>query len=261
VSDSITQPSASGAAVVGILMRRELMRFVRQPARIAAAVGTPALLWLLMGSGFAEALRPTALGEGVPYAAFLLPGMMTLVAVFAAIFSSISLIEDRQHGWLQAVLVAPVPRWSIAAGRVAGGALVALVQAAVLLPAAPMLGLTLDAGSIVIALAALAFTSVAMASIGAAFAWVCKSSASFHSVMNLLFMPMWLLSGAFFPAEGAAAWLRWVMWINPLSWCTDAIRGPLLDQPWQWPLLASAVFAAAACAAATVIITRPARSR
>jgi ABC-2 type transport system permease protein len=251
----------SGMAVALMLTRRELIRFVRQPARIAAAIGTPALLWLLMGSGFADALKPDALGDDIRYAAFLLPGMMTLVAVFAAIFSSISSIEDRQQGWLQAVLVAPAPRWSIALGRVLGGATVAFAQAAVLLPAAPLLGLSLGPVEVVAVLIALAVTSIAMAAVGAAFAWVCQSTASFHAVMNLLFMPMWLLSGAFFPPDAAATWLRWIVAVNPLSWCTEAIRGPMLGEPWAMSLLLAGAFALVALALATRVITRPDRAR
>lgn len=256
---SNSERGISGLTVAGILTRRELMRFIRQPARIAAAIGTPALLWLLMGSGFADALRSEALGHS-RYAAYLLPGMMTLVAVFAAIFSSISSIEDRQEGWLQAVLVAPVPRWSIALGRVMGGATVAFAQAALLLPAAPLLGVSLGPAELAVVLIALAVTSMAMAALGAAFAWISASTASFHAVMNLLFMPMWLLSGAFFPLDGAALWLRGLMWINPLTWCTQAIRGPLMDQPWTIALAGSIAFAAAALSIATGIITRPTSS-
>lgn len=261
VADSSTSGElhVSGLTVAVILTQRELTRFARQPARVAGAIGTPALLWLLMGSGFADALRPEAIGDE-RYAAFLLPGVMTLVAVFAAIFSSISSIEDRQEGWLQAVLVAPVPRWSIALGRVMGAATVAFAQAAVLLPAAPLLGLSLGVTELALVLIALAMTCIAMAAIGAAFAWVSESTASFHAVMSLLFMPMWMLSGAFFPMDGATAWLRWLMWINPLSWCTQAIRGPLMDQPWAIALAASIGFAAAAVAVAARVITRPERS-
>jgi ABC-2 type transport system permease protein len=257
---AVSDGRVGGMSIALMLTRRELMRFIRQPARVAAAIGTPALLWLLMGSGFADAMRPDAIGHDTRYSAFLLPGMMTLVAVFAAVFSSISSIDDRQQGWLQAVLVAPVPRWSIAFGRVMGGATVAFIQAAILLPAAPLVGLSLGPLEMVIVLTALALTSIAMAAMGAAFAWVSESTAAFHAVMNLLFMPMWLLSGAFFPVEGAATWLRWLMWINPLSWCTQAIRGPMMDQPWAVALASAGIFAGASFAVAARIITRPERT-
>ncbi|MHC5022838.1 MAG: ABC transporter permease [Planctomycetota bacterium] len=246
-----------GWIVVWLIARREVVHIVRRPVRIAAAVGTPLVLWLLLGSGFAASLKPAHTADA-SYAAFLLPGMMTLVAVFAAVFSAISLIDERQTGWLQSVLVSPAPRWSIAVGKTVGGGFVALVQAALLLPAAPVLDVPLGFGAAAQVLIGLMATCAAMTALGVAFAWRSESTASFHAVMNLVFMPMWVLSGAFFPASGASTWLGTLMAINPLSWCTQAIRGPLAgpgaDEPWITPIVASILFAAAAIAVATWIV-------
>ncbi|MHC4947252.1 MAG: ABC transporter permease, partial [Planctomycetota bacterium] len=218
------------------------------------------LLWLFLGSGFAESFRPPGLTD-VSYASFLLPGAMTLVAVFAAVFSAISIIEDRQAGWLQGVLVSPAPRWSLAAGRIAGSAVTAWLQAAPLLLLA-LLALDLDVSALGAArsLAALAVTCVAVAGLGLATAWKSETTAGFHAVMNLLFLPMWMLSGAFFPADGAAPWLGAVMRANPLAWCTDAIRGPLhgTDPGPAWPLMAA--FAVVMVALAVRLVSAPARS-
>ncbi len=249
VDRSLTSPWI----VTGVIVRRELILFVRQPARVAAALGTPCLLWLFMGSGFAQSFRP---GDA-SYASYLLPGMMTLVAVFAAIFSSISIIEDRRDGWLQSVLVSPAPRWSIALGKTLGGAIVAWAQAALLLAAAPLLGIHLTFGAVILALFGVAATSVAMTAIGVAFAWRTETTAAFHAVMNLVFMPAWLLSGALFPPQGASAWLELVVRLNPLSWCTQAIRGPLVGEPSFAALAASFVFAGAALACATWTVSAP----
>ena len=252
VERSLTSPWI----VTGVIVRRELILFVRQPARVAAAIGTPCLLWLFMASGFARSFRPERLGEA-SYASYLLPGMMTLVAVFAAIFSSISIIQDRRDGWLQSVLVSPAPRWSIALGKTLGGAIVAWAQAALLLAAAPLLDIHLTFGAVMLALFAVAVTSVAMTAIGVAFAWRTETTAAFHAVMNLVFMPAWLLSGALFPPQGSSAWLALVVRLNPLSWCTQAIRDPLLGEPSFTALAASLVFAGAALACATWIVSAP----
>lgn len=240
---------------VAVIARRELIRFVRQPVRVAAAVGTPAVLWLFLAAGVGSSLRPEALSAG-SYGAFLLPGMMTLVAVFASIFSSITIIEERNDGWLQSVLVSPAPRWSIALGKTIGGGLIAWIQALLLLPLAVAAGVSMDAGSVILVALALAVTCCGMTALGVAFAWRSETSAGFHAVMNLVFMPMWLLSGAFFPASGAAGWIRGVMTINPLTWCTDSIRGPLTGVDGAWPLVLAAVFAAAMVAVATAVIAR-----
>lgn len=234
------------------VFRRELLRFKRQPARIVAAIATPALLWIFLGSGVGDSVRPA--NATSTYAAFVLPGMMTLVAVFTSIFASIAVIEDRNEGWLQAVLVSPAPRWTIAAGRIAGGAVVAALQAIVLLPMAPLVGDKLTFGEVMAIVLAIALTSVAMTAVGLAAAWRTATTSSFHAVMNLLLMPMWLLSGAFFPADGASPWLGWLMRINPLTWCTSAIRAPLIGEI-DWPALEGATaFAVIAFAVAVMII-------
>ena len=106
------------------LWRRELVRFFRQPSRVAGAVGSPLLFWLFIGSGLSGSFRlPGA--EGIDYLEYFFPGTVTLVVLFAAIFSTISIIEDRREGFLQGVLAAPVPRAAIAAGKVLGGATLA----------------------------------------------------------------------------------------------------------------------------------------
>jgi ABC-2 type transport system permease protein len=230
---------ARGLVVTAVLIRRELVRFVRQPARIVAAIGTACVLWLFLASGFAEALRPQHLGE-TSYATFLLPGMMTLVAVFAAVFSSMSIIEDRNDGWLAAVLVSPVPRWAIALGRITGAAIVAWSQGALLLLLAPLLDVSL--------------------AVGVAFAWRTETTAGFHAVMNLVFAPLWMLSGSIFPVQGAAPWLARLTSLNPLTWCTQSIRGPLAGTSWTWSLIAAAAFAVATALVATWVVARPTKT-
>jgi ABC-2 type transport system permease protein len=247
---------ARGLAVAAVLMRRELVHFIRQPVRVVAAIGTACVLWVFLAGGFAEALQPRHLADA-SYAAFLLPGMMTLVAVFAAVFSGMSIIEDRNDGWLAAVLVSPVPRWAIASGRIAGAALVAWAQAALLLPLALLLDVPLSVDAALVALLGLAVTSLGMTAVGVAFAWRTETSGGFHAVMNLVFAPLWLLSGSIFPVQGAAPWLAFLTSLNPLAWCTQSIRGPLAGTPWGWPLLAATAFAAAAVLVAVWIVSRP----
>lgn len=248
----------SGLRVTFIMARRELVRFVRQPARIAAAVGTPLIIWLFMASGFTRALQPEQLND-LSYGAFLLPGMMTLVAVFASIFTGFTVIEDRNEGWLRAVLVAPVPRWSIALGRTIGGAMIAWAQAAPLMVAIVFMQARVTASGALLALAALAVTSIAVTAMSVALSWRCETSGAFHALMNLVFIPLWLLSGAFFPADGAATWLAWLMRINPVTWCTSAIREAMAGDGAGASLALAAVFAVAMIIAATAVVARPNR--
>src|SRR3972149_10598402 len=104
------------------LFAREVLRFVRQPGRVLGSLGTPLLFWLLLGSGFGRTFRPPGMAEGMDYLTYFFPGTVLLVVLFTAIFSSISVIQDRTEGFLQGVLVAPVPRLAIVLGKVLGGA-------------------------------------------------------------------------------------------------------------------------------------------
>jgi ABC-2 type transport system permease protein len=246
----------SGIVVAAAIAWRELVRFSRQPGRVAASVGTPCMIWILLSSGLADSFRPAGALEP-RYGAFLLPGMMTLVTVFASMFCSMSIIDDRNEGWLQAVLVSPAPRWSVAVGKIAGGSILAWAQAAVLLPAAPLVGIRLTLAAAGLVTIALVLLSISIMSLGLTCAWFSKTTAGFHGVMNLLLMPLWLLSSAMFPLDGAAPWLSGLMHINPLTWCTESIRGPLLGYPFAGSLALAVCFALASAIAACAVIGRP----
>jgi len=236
------------------LTARELVRFVRQPSRIVATLGTPVLLWLLLGSGFAGSFAPPSGHAATTYAAFLLPGVLTVSVMFTAILGAISLIDDRHAGFLQSVLVSPAPRWVAWGSKLAGAAAVATAQAALLLPAAAILGLPAGAIGYLGALAALACIAAGVAGLGLALAWRVDSVQGFHGVMNLLLMPMWLLSGSIFPLEGASGWLRVVMLANPMTWPTRALHASLAGafDPIAWG--ATILFAAAGIALAASTI-------
>ncbi|MEM7228253.1 MAG: ABC transporter permease [Planctomycetota bacterium] len=252
--------SASGMRVVIMLIRRDWALFLHQRARIVAALGTALMLWLLIGGGFVDQFAPTGLGDA-SYQAFLLPGMMTLVVVFGAIFASISIIDDRESGWLQTALVAPAPTWSIALGKIIGGGSIAFAQAAVLILLVPVLRLDVTVIDVLLALLALAMTACAVTSLGLALAWNSPSTASYHAVMNTVFLPLWMLSGAFFaPPDGRI--VGWLMRLDPLTWCTHAIRLPLVDGDGSLALAfgVTVAFMLAAFGLAFVRVGRPPRA-
>jgi ABC-2 type transport system permease protein len=209
------------------LWRRELVRFFRQPSRIAGAAGSPLLFWILIGSGLSGSFRLPGGPASMSYLEYFFPGTMVLVLLFAAIFSTISVIEDRNQGFLQGVLVAPVPRAAIAGGKVLGGATIAWLQALVFLAMAPLSGIHLTLVSALTAAGVLAVLGIALTAVGFAFAWRVDSVQGFHAVMNLLLVPMWLLSGAFFPPSGAPPWLAALMRANPLTYGVAALRWAL----------------------------------
>lgn len=203
---------------------RELVRFFRQPSRVAGAAGSPLVFWILIGSGLSGSFRLPGGPADLDFLEYFFPGTVVLVLLFAAIFSTISVIEDRNQGFLQGVLVAPVSRAAIVAGKVLGGSTLAWLQGMVFLALAPAAGIRLTLGSALAAAGVLAILAVSLTSIGFAFAWRLDSVQGFHAVMNLVLVPMWLLSGAFFPLSGAPGWLSALMRLNPLTYGVAALR-------------------------------------
>jgi ABC-2 type transport system permease protein len=208
------------------LWHREVVRFLRQRNRVAGALLTPVVFWVLLGAGFGSSFRAagTSGGEGGAYLAYFFPGTLVLVVFFTAIYSTISIIEDRKEGFLQSVLVAPIPRSSVVAGKVLGGTTVALLQAVLFLLLAPTSGISLSVVSFAATTGMLALVALGLTGLGFLLAWRMESTQGFHVVMNLVLMPLWLLSGSLFPASGSAGWLSWLMVVNPLTYAVAAVR-------------------------------------
>jgi ABC-2 type transport system permease protein len=220
------------------LTRRELIRFVRQPTRIVAAIGTPLLLLVFFGGGFSGSFAQSA---GSSYA-YLLPGMAVLTVMFSSIFAAMSLIEDRRAGFLQSVLASPAPRWAIVGAKIAGGSLIAALQGALLLLMAPLVGLPFSFTGIGLGILALLIISIGINGLGLAAAWRIDSTQGFHGVMNLVLLPMWMLSGAIFPWSIAAVWMRTLMLINPLYWPTAALRHAISPEHVTEPISVQAMW-------------------
>lgn len=211
------------------LGRRELVRFYRQKARIIGSLGTPVVLWALLGAGLQAAFpaTPESLNP-VNYLKYFFPGNLVLTILFTSIFTNISVIEDRNEGFLQGVLVAPVSRLGLVLGKVWGGAAIALIQGIFFLGLAPVAGFSLSGLALIQVVLAILITSICLTTIGFIFAWKLDSIQGFHSIMNLILMPMWLLSGAFFPATRAPLLLKIVIYLNPLTYGFSAIQNALV---------------------------------
>ena len=208
---------------VATLWSREIRGFYRQRSRVIGGLATPLVFWLLLGSGFANSLRASA-DTSSGSLQFFFPGMVTLVVLFTAIFSNISIIEDRREGFLLSVLVAPVSRMALVLGKILGATTIGFLQGLMFLPFALVSGISVEISVLPAMLAAILLTSFGLTALGFCFAWWINSVQGFHSVMNVVLMPLWLLSGAVFPAEGAARWMQWLMVVNPLSYGVTALR-------------------------------------
>ena len=188
------------------------------------------LFWLLFGAGFDRAFRFSESGVGgQSFLEFYFPETMALILLFTAIFATISIIEDRREGFLQSVLVAPIPRWSMVLGKILGGTLIALFQGLIFLLLALTIRVQIDFVSLIQLVGLLFVAGLALTSLGFVIAWPLDSTQGFHAVMSMFLMPMWLLSGAFFPA-GETGWLAWIIRLNPLTYGVAGLRRLLYIQ-------------------------------
>ncbi len=221
---SLHAPTRVGIILPSIsLWWREIVRFYRQRSRVVGVIASPLLFWLVIGSGFGSSFRSSGAG-GQHYLEYFFPGALIMIVLFTAIFTMMTVIEDRKEGFLLSVLVAPVSRSVIVLGKVLGGATLATAQGVIFLIFAPFLGIHFTLVSFALTVAVIFLVSFSLTALGFIIAWPMDSTGGFHAVINLFLIPLWLLSGSMFPLSGASIWIRALMRINPLTYGTDALR-------------------------------------
>ena len=247
------------------LWRRDVIRFLRQPSRVIGALASPILFWLVIGSGLGSSFRPPAGEESGTggYLEYYFPGSLALIILFTAIFSTISVIEDRATGFLQGVLASPAPRLAIVLGKAFGSTTLAVLNGVVFLLLLPAAGLAPGAGLLVVTILWMALVALALSGLGLMIAWPMQSTQGFHAIMNILLVPLWLLSGALFPAAGASPWVRILMRANPLTPAVETLRvllggGSLADVPANAAPVAACVVITLSIA--TLMVSRPMRT-
>jgi ABC-2 type transport system permease protein len=196
---------------IATLWQRDLVRFWREKARVLGFVGSPLIFWLVIGAGFGDL-------------AFFFPGALTLTVMFSAVFSTMSLIEDRREGFLLSVLVSPARPSAMVLGKVLGSSTLAWVQGLIFLLFLPVTGLRpglLDLAGLV---GALFLVSVAFTLLGFLLAWQMESTQGFHAIMNMVLFPLWMVSGALFPIGKAHGWMQWLMVANPMTYSLALLR-------------------------------------
>lgn len=202
------------------LWSRDLKHFLRQRSRVIGAVGQPFVIWIFLAAGFRESFS----AGGMEYGAWLFPGVILLIALFAAIFSTISVIEDRKSGFLQGVITSPAARASIIWSKMFSGTTIAVLQSLLFMILLPFTGIGITLGGFALSFFVLTASSMMLTLLGFILAWKMSSTQGFHAIMNLLLIPMWLLSGAFFPVEGASGWMQTVMMLNPMYYITSLFQ-------------------------------------
>ena len=213
------------------LWQRELVRFWRQKSRVLGVVASPLVFWLLMGYGSNDLARFYA-------------GALVLTVMFSAIFSTISIIEDRREGFLLSMMVSPAPRLSMVLGKILGAATLAWIQGLIFLAFAPLAGVHVGVEQVLLAAGAIFLVSFTLTGLGFVIAWKMDSTAGFHAIMNLLLVPMWMVSGSLFPMATAQGVIRAIMWVNPLTYSISLLNGLLgLPNASPGPLASAAVTA------------------
>ncbi len=214
-----------------ILWLREMKKLRRAKERIIGSLAMPLIFLLFMAFGFAGSKIP-GLPEGTNYINFLVPGIIGMNLLFSSMFSGISVLWDREFGFLKEIMVAPVSRVSIALGRIAGGATTGLIQALLLFAVSFFFGFSGFAGfglfRILLALLLMVLFMVLIClvflSLGLSFASNMRDAQGFELIINFVMFPLFFLSGAVSPISNLPGWLQALAYLNPLTYGVDGMR-------------------------------------
>jgi ABC-2 type transport system permease protein len=202
------------------LWHREVLRYWREKSRILSSLILP-LLWLVV---FGSGLRGIQVSGALTYQTYIFPGILGMTLLFTSVFSGVSVIWDREFGFLKEILVAPVARPTIVVGKALGSGTSALIQGTLLLPLSYLVGVHLPPLSFLLLIPTMVLISIGLVSVGLLIASMMTSMEGFNFIMSLVIMPMFFTSGALFPLTSAPAWLRYFSYINPLTYGVDILR-------------------------------------
>ena len=205
-----------------------MKRFIRAKSRIVGALAMPLFFLAFLGLGFRRMTIPGLSGE-VGYINFLVPGILGMSILFSSTFAGLSVLWDREFGFLKEIMVAPVSRVSIVLGRIAGGATTTLIQAVFILGISFLMGFKITSVvSVFLTLVFMVMIAVTFISLGLIFASKMRDIQGFSIVMNFVIFPLFFLSGALYPLENFPAWLRYLSRLDPLTYGVDGLRGVLI---------------------------------
>ncbi len=213
---------------IRVLWLREMKRFLRAKSRVIGALAMPLFFLAFLGMGFNRMAVP-GLGGGVEYIRFLVPGILGMSLLFSSTFGGLSVLWDKEFGFLKEIMVAPVSRISIVLGRMAGGVTTALIQSVLILCIAFLMGFKISSPLLLmLAVVYMVLISVTFLGLGLVFASKMRDMQGFSIVMNFVIFPLFFLSGALYPLENLPAWLRAIAYADPLTYGVDGLRGALI---------------------------------
>ena len=208
-----------------VICMREFIKFFREKSRLLGTLARPVLWLFVVGNGMSALIRPQT---GFSYLQFIFPGMIGMTILFASIFSSISIVWDREFGFMKEMLVAPISRLSIVVGKALSGTAISAAQAVIILVLVPLLGIRLTVPQYLAVTALSVIVSFCITSLGILIAARLTSFDGFNIIMNFLVMPMFFLSGAMYPVTSMPPALRELTHVNPLTYGVDSFKHVLL---------------------------------
>ncbi len=205
-----------------VVAYREILRFLGDRSRMLSSLAMPILFLVIFGAGFTKAMGPLA--RGVNFIQFMYPGIIAMTVLTSSLFAGISVVWDREFGFLKEILVAPIGRTGIVFGKIAGGMLVALAQVLMMLVLAPFLGVRLTPAILLALVPLVVILSIGLCALGIMVASFMQSQQGFQLLIQVLIFPLIFLAGVFFPINNVPTWLEIFSKLNPLTYGVDAIR-------------------------------------
>jgi len=210
-----------------VMWLREMKRFFRAKSRIAGSLIIPILFLVFLGMGLNNLI--TGLGQDVEYINFLVPGIIGMSMIFTSMFAGMSVLWDRQFGFLKEIMVAPVSRVSIVLGRILGSSTTSIIQGILVLLLAIVMGfVSINIFSFMLSIVFMLFIAVTFIGLGLIFASKMRDMQGFGLIMNFIMFPLLFLSGALFPLENLPGWIKIITYIDPLTYGVDGLRGAMI---------------------------------
>ncbi|HSL97905.1 MAG TPA: ABC transporter permease [Candidatus Deferrimicrobiaceae bacterium] len=205
-----------------VVAYRELLRFVSERSRIISSMAFPLMFLVIFGAGFGRLIGSVA--QGVDFIAFMYPGIVAQAVLTSSLFAGVSVVWDREYGFLREILVAPIGRTGIVLGKAIGATVTGLLQVALMLVLAPILGVQLNVGIVLGLIPIVIILALGLSGLGILIASFMTSQQGFQLVIQLLIFPLIFLAGVFFPVDNVPDWLAVISKVNPLTYGVDAIR-------------------------------------
>jgi ABC-2 type transport system permease protein len=207
---------------IQVIAYREFLRFVQDRMRMISSFTMPVIFLVIFGAGFGKLIGQMM--PGVNYIQFMYPGIVAMTVLMTSIMSGVSIVWDREFGFLKEVLVSPLNRSGILLGKAVGGAGIAIIQGLIMLVIAPFVGVSLSWGIVLGLIPLIIILSLSLSALGLLIGARMRSQQGFQITMQLVIFPMMFLSGIFFPLSGVATWMEVLSKINPVTYAIDAIR-------------------------------------